>query len=321
MSMSLRRSSALVTGGAGFIGSHLVDALVEAGLERVVVLDNLWLGRRENLAGALAHDSVELVEADCAELELLHEIAAEPFDYCFNLAVIPLPHSLEQPKENIDHNVAMTTAVCELGRAGRYRRLVQYSSSEVYGTARTAEMDETHEIRPHTPYAAAKAATDLIAESYGVTFGQEMALVRPFNTYGERQNSGSYAGLIPAVVTRVRSGEPVLIHGDGFQSRDLTYVRDQVEGVLAAVQCDEALGRWINVGSGREATVNEIVALILEAMGAPDHAIEHVPQRIGDVRRHLSDVSLARRLFGYQPRTDLAEGIARTVSWYVQTLE
>jgi UDP-glucose 4-epimerase len=210
--------------------------------------------------------------------------------------------------------------VCELGRAGRYRRLVQYSSSEVYGTARTTLMAEDHEIRPHTPYAAAKAATDMVAESYGLTFGQEMVLVRPFNTYGERQNSGSYAGLIPAVVTRVRAGEPVHIHGDGHQSRDLTYVGDQVQGVLAAVQCDEALARWINLGSGQEATVNELVALILEAMGAPDHPIEHVPQRIGDVRRHQADIGLARRLFGYGPPTRLAEGIERTVNWYAQTL-
>ena len=319
--MSLKGASALVTGGAGFIGSHLVDALVDAGLQRVVVVDNLWLGRRENLAGALRHDAVTLVEGDCSDLDLLHEIAADPFDLCFNLAVVPLPHSLEHPKENIELNVAMTTAVCELGRAGRYRRLVQYSSSEIYGTARTAEMDEAHEIRPHTPYAAAKAATDLIAESYAMTFGQEMALVRPFNTYGERQNSGTYAGLIPAVVMRVREGEPVLVHGDGFQSRDLTYVRDQITGVLAAVQEEEALGRWINLGSGREATVNEIVGLILDALGVPDHPIEHVPQRPGDVRRHLADVSLASRLLGYDPPTPLAEGIGRTVSWYLQTLE
>ncbi len=317
----LEGASALVTGGAGFIGSHLVDALVEAGLQRVVVIDNLWLGRRDNLADALRHDAVALVEGDCSDLDLLHEIASDPFDLCFNLAVVPLPHSLEHPKENIELNVAMTTAVCELGRAGRYRRLVQCSSSEIYGTARTAEMDEAHEIRPHTPYAAAKAATDLIAESYGMTFGQEMALVRPFNTYGERQNSGTYAGLIPAVVMRVRAGEPVLVHGDGFQSRDLTYVRDQVSGVLAAVQCEDALGRWINLGSGREATVNEIVGLILDAMGAPDHPIEHVPQRPGDVRRHLADVSLARGVLGYEPATTMAEGIARTVSWYLQTLE
>lgn len=318
MTGELRGRSALVTGGAGFIGSHLVDALLAHGLERVVVLDNLWLGRRENIAEALTHEAVTFVEGDCADLDLLHELAVDPFDYCLNLAVVPLPHSLEHPRENVERNVAMTTAVCELGRAGRYRRLVQYSSSEVYGTARTAAMDEAHEIRPHTPYAAAKAATDLIAESYGVTFGQEMALVRPFNTYGERQNSGSYAGLIPAVVTRVRAGEPVLVHGDGHQSRDLTYVGDQVRGVLAAVLCDGALGRWINLGSGREATVNEMVALILEAMDAPDHPVEHVPQRIGDVRRHLADVSLARELFGYRPTTPLADGIARTVSWYLQ---
>jgi UDP-glucose 4-epimerase len=316
VTIALEGGSALVTGGAGFIGSHLVDGLVQAGCERIVVLDNLWLGRRENLEQALGHAAVSFVEGDCADGGLLAEVAAQPFDLCFNLAVVPLPHSLEHPRENVERNVAMTAAICDLGRAGGFRRLVQFSSSEVYGTALTAPMSEAHAIVPHTPYAAAKAATDMIAHSYGTTFGLEVVVVRPFNTYGPRQNDGSYAGLLPAVVRRVEAGEPVVIHGDGEQTRDLTYVTDAVVGALRAGACDEAVNQTVNLGSGREASVMEQVRQILEAMDLSEHPVVHGPPRAGDVRRHLSDVTLARRLFGYEPQIALRDGIRETVSWY-----
>jgi UDP-glucose 4-epimerase len=314
----IRGGSALVTGGAGFIGSALVDGLIEAGAERIVVVDDLSLGRRANLADALVRDHVELVVGDCDDLDLLRELAREPFDLCFNLAVIPLPHSLDHPRENVDRNVAMTTSVCELGRAGGYARLVQYSSSEVYGTAQTVPIAEEHPLHPHTPYAAAKAATDLVSASYSTTFGLPVVTVRPFNTYGERQNDAAYAGLIPAVVRRVQAGQPVLVHGDGEQTRDMIYIADSVAGTLAAAVCDEALATTVNLGSGQEASVNEMVRLILAAMDRPDHPVEHGPERPGDVRRLLADVSLARRLLDFEPRTSLSEGLRRTVSWYLQ---
>lgn len=316
----LAGATALVTGGAGFIGSHLVDGLLAAGAARVIVADDLSLGREENLAGALEHDGVTFAQLDCCdEAALAALLADEPLDYCFNLAVIPLPHSLVHPRENVDRNVAMTTAICELQRAGRFGRLVQYSSSEVYGTAQRAPMDEDHPLRPHTPYAAAKAATDLTALSYAGTFGLETVLVRPFNTYGERQNDGAYAGLLPIVVRRVLAGEPVHVHGDGEQTRDLTYVADTVAGTLAAAVCDDALGGTFNLGHGSESSVNAIVAAILAAMDRPDHPVEHVAPRAGDVRRLLADTSRAHAAFGYAPRVSLAEGLERTVRWYVSS--
>jgi len=314
--------SALVTGGAGFIGSHLVDGLVAHGLERVVVVDDLWLGRRENLEQALAADGVvEFVQGDCADLDLLRRLAREngTFDACFNLAVIPLPHSLEHPVDNVHRNVAMTAAVCELGREGGYKRLVQYSSSEIYGTALRAPMDEEHPVKPHTPYAAAKAATDLVADSYHLTFGLETVTVRPFNTYGPRQNDATYAGLLPIVVRRVQAGEPVVIFGDGEQTRDLTYVSDSVAGTILAAEADGVAGQTFNLGHGVEASVNDQVRLILEALGVPDHPVQHGPSRPGDVRRHLADMRKAKAAFGYVPQVPLAEGIRRTVSWYAGT--
>lgn len=316
----LAGTTTLVTGGAGFIGSHLVDGLLAAGAARVIVVDDLSLGREENLANALADTRASFARVDCADQQALAALLpTEPLDLCFNLAVIPLPHSLVHPRENVDHNVAMTTAVCELHRAGRFRRLVQYSSSEVYGTARSAPMSEDHPLAPHTPYAAAKAATDLTALSYARTFDLETVLVRPFNTYGERQNDGAYAGLLPIVVRRVLAGESVEIHGDGEQTRDLTYVSDTVAGTLAAASSVAALGGTFNLGHGSESSVNDTVAALLSALGRPDHPVEHVAPRPGDVRRLLADTSRAHSAFGYAPRVALADGLARTVSWYVSS--
>jgi UDP-glucose 4-epimerase len=318
--VALARSSALVTGGAGFIGSHLVDELLAAGVSRIHVLDDLSLGSQANLAGALARPEVELTVGDAADAEGLERIGTEegPFDLCYNLAVIPLPHSLERPRENVDHNVTMTTAVCELGRSGAYRRLVQFSSSEVYGTALTVPMDERHPLHPHTPYAAAKAATDLVALSYATTFELDVVVVRPFNTYGERQNDGAYAGLIPAVVRAVLADEPVTIHGDGEQTRDMAYVLDTVQGTLAAAVAPDVLGQTFNLGAGAEVSVNELVRLLLEAMGRPEHPIVHGPPRPGDVRRLLADTRHAGERLGHLPSTPLEVGLGRTVDWYLE---
>jgi UDP-glucose 4-epimerase len=309
----------LVTGGAGFIGSHLVDGLVEAGASEVKVVDDLSLGRLINLEAALARPGVSFAELDCADLAALSDALEGSFDCCFNLAVIPLPHSLQHPRENVDRNVMMTTAVCELHRQGRFRRLVQYSSSEAYGSAHgDAPMSEVHPLRPHTPYAAAKAATDLIALTYARTFNLETVVVRPFNTYGERQNAGAYAGLIPIVVRRVLAGEPVIVYGDGEQTRDLTHVSDTVAGTLLASISSQAPGDIFNLGYGRAASVNEVVVAILNLLDRPQHPVVHAEPRPGDVRTLLADTSKAQSVLGYAPRVDLNEGIRRTVDWYVR---
>jgi UDP-glucose 4-epimerase len=311
----LTGATALVTGGAGFIGSHLVEGLVEAGAARVVALDDLSLGREENLAAV--RDSIELIVADCAdERALLDACGGARIDLCFNLAVIPLPHSLAHPRENVDRNVAMTTAVCELQRARRIARLVQYSSSEVYGTALTVPMDETHPLNAHTPYAAAKAATDLVALSYATTFGLDTVVARPFNAYGERQNDAAYAGLIPEVIKRVREGRPVVVNGDGEQTRDMTYVADTVAATLALARADGVAGEVLNIGTGREVSVNEMVRALLDALGAPDHPVEHGPERPGDVRRLLAGTDRIREAVGFEAAVGVEEGFRRTVSWY-----
>jgi UDP-glucose 4-epimerase len=309
----------LVTGGAGFIGSHLVDALLDRGVESVRVVDDLSLGSEQNLAGALGDDRLMLQRGDCAELSSLIAGDSQPFDFCFHAAVIPLPHSLVHPEENVRANIAMTTAVCELGRSGGCKRLVHFSSSEVFGDARKVPMDEDHPLAGHTPYAASKAGSDLVVSSYAKTFGLEMVTVRPFNTYGSRQNAKAYAGLIPAVLSAVESGAPVQIYGDGEQTRDMTYVADTVAGTLALAASEQTTGGNFNLGTGSEASVNTMVGLVLEALGCRDYPVVHVAPRPGDVRRLVADISRARDAVGFDPSTPLAVGIKETVDWYLKT--
>lgn len=313
--MSLRRvegASFLVTGGAGFIGSHVVDRLLGLGAASVVVVDDLSLGRRENVAAA-----AEFVEADVADLGALAEVVRDRvFDGCFNMAVIPLPVSLERPRESVDRNVAMTTAVCELVRAGALRTLVQFSSSEIYGSVEEGAIGEDHPHAGTTPYAASKSATDLVAQSYQRTFGCEVVLVRPFNTYGPRQNKGGYAGLLPTVITRVAADQPIVIDGDGRQSRDFLFVEDTARGAVAAYERLPGTGLVVNLGSGVERSVNEVVETLLAALGVPEWPVEHGPPRPGDVHRHLADAARARELLGFEPAVPFAEGIERTVAWY-----
>jgi len=317
--MTIRNQRVLVTGGAGFIGSHLVDALLEAGAAHVTAVDNLFLGRRENLeTAAAAGDRFTFVEADAANLQRMRAVLEEAKPrIVFDLAVVPLPTSLERPKWSVDINVQITTTLCELAREGRFETLIHFSSSEALGTARTVPMDETHPLAPLTPYAASKAAGDHIVLSHVATFGLDAAVLRPFNNYGPRQNDKAYAGIIPIVIRRVQAGEPVEIFGDGEQTRDFIFVTETARAAIALADSADARGQVTNVASGRETSVNTLVRTLLDALGAPDYPVVHVASRPGDVRRHLGDITQARKRFGFQPQIDLNEGLRRTVAWYL----
>lgn len=316
--MKLKGSRVLLTGGAGFIGSHVADALIAAGVGRLVVVDDLSLGQESNLDTArAAFPALEFHRLDLADDEAVAKnLGDETFDFCFNLAVIPLPASLVEPKRTTDRNVLMTTNICELARAGKIRRLIQYSSSEVYGTARTVPMDEAHPLEAETPYAASKVATDSIAISYHRTFGIDVVVLRPFNNYGPRQNDKAYAGIIPIVANRVKSGAPITIHGDGEQTRDFIYVGDTARVTLALAERDDVAGEVFNVGSGRETSVNVLVRLMFELLGQPAYPLEYGPARPGDVRRHLAGVAKAETVLGFAPQVSLREGMAKTLEWY-----
>lgn len=319
MGLSLKGKRVLVTGGAGFIGSHVVDALGDVGAEKIVVVDNLFLGRKENLEDAQKRFGDRLScywESARDEGRLGQILESEKIEVVYDMAVIPLPHSLTDPAWNVRENTELTLVLCELARKGAYKTLVHFSSSEAYGTALRTVMDEEHPQLPCTPYAASKLAGDMLAISYAETFGIDTTVLRPFNNYGPRQNDGAHAGIIPLVISRVKAGLPIQIHGDGEQTRDLVFVTDTAQAALDIYGCLETRKRIVNVASGIETSMNTLVRALLESLGVPNHPVVHVEGRPGDVRRHMGGVELAKKLWGYTPKVGLAEGLRRTMAYY-----
>lgn len=319
--MSLRGKNVLVTGGAGFIGSHLVDALAAEDLGELVAVDNLFLGRRENLEAVRAKDvAFTFYETDASDLGAMRDIIARhKIDLVYNLAVVPLPASLERPKWSVDQNVLIATTLCQLAKDGAFETLIEFSSSEALGTARTVPMGENHPLAPITPYAASKAAADHIVMSYCLTFGIDAAILRPFNNFGPRQNDQAYAGIIPIVIRNVQTGRPITIFGDGRQTRDFIYVGDTARAAIDMAGAPETRGRVTHVGSGRETSVLDLVATILKLMDAGDHPVVHGPDRPGDVRRHCADITKARERFSFEPKVSIEDGLKATVAWYLAT--
>lgn len=307
-----------MTGGAGFIGSHLVDRLIRERPARVVVIDNLRCGNRANLAGALGRSGVELRVIDAtSQLAVRAALRRAKADVVFGLATIQLVASLVKPRWAADQIMRMATVLAELARLGEYQTLVYCSSSEVYGTAVRVPMSETHPYNVETPYAAAKAAGDLVVRSYWRTFGIDATIVRPFNTYGPRQTDGDYAPIIPLTIRRLREGSPPVIQGDGRQTRDYLYVTDSADAIVRAYRAPATRGRVVNVASGIEVSIAEIVGRLCRLMRYKGE-ITYVPTRLGDVRRHRGDASVARALLGFRPRITLTQGLRRTVSSYLE---
>lgn len=317
--LTLTGKRILITGGAGFIGSHLVDRLVMEQPEKIVVVDNLFLGRPANLENAQSKLGVQLATywQDATDLEVMRKIIDdEGIDVVYDMAVIPLPASLENPMWNIQQNVQLTTVLCELAREKRYQTLIHFSSSEAYGSALYKTIDENHPLVPSTPYAASKVAGDHIAMSYRETFGIDVATIRPFNNYGPRQNDAAYAGIIPIVAKRVQAGLPIEIFGDGEQTRDLIFVRDTAEAAVRIYKEPKSRGKVINVASGAEISINMLVQIMLKLMGIPDYPVHHTAQRPGDVRRHQGSIALAQAILDFTPKTNIEDGLRETIEWY-----
>ncbi len=313
---SLNGKRVLVTGGAGFIGSHLVDRLIAEKPERIVAVDNLFLGRRENLADAFRRfDGLSFYREDVCRYAAMKKILADnDIDVIFDLAVIPLPASLVKPEWSFKKNVDMTLNLCRLGREKAYETLVHFSSSEVYGTAEYAPMDERHHLGAITPYAASKAAGDQLVLSYARVFGLDAAILRPFNNYGPRQNEGSYAGVIPLTLKRMAAGKPPIIYGTGRQTRDYLYVTETADAAVQVYKNPRTRGRILNIGSGRETSINTVIRLLAKNAGYRGKILRQ-PARPGDVMRHIADVSAARKLIRFSQRIPFEEGIRRTVTW------
>ena len=317
---TLRGKHVLVTGGAGFIGSHLLDLLIEEGVAQLAVVDNFFLGSRSNLTTALQKmPEMHILPIDASQDNMLYEAFTQlkPIDVVFDLAVIPLPTSLEQPRFCFDTNVRITSVLCELLRQGYFETLVHFSSSEAYGSARAVPMGEDHPLEPLTPYAASKAASDHLVRTYAATFGVDALIVRPFNNYGPRQNDQQYAGIIPTMIRSVFEKRAFTIFGDGLQTRDYIYVTDTVQAALALYKNPQAHGMVVNLASGREISILDIKTKIEQILEC-EIPTQYGPTRPGDVRRHLADVTLLKRLIDFEPQISMDEGLARTVDFYYQ---
>lgn len=312
--MKINKGTVLVTGGAGFIGSELVGQLLAEGA-RVVAVDNLVNGKRENLEG-LDPGRMRLEEGDIRNEELMVRLLRDT-TVVFHLACLGVRHSIHSPLENHEVNATATLKLLTAARAAGAKRFVYVSTSEVYGTALRTPMDEEHPTFPLTVYGASKLAGECYTRAYFHTYGYPTVVVRPFNTYGPRSHhEGDCGEVIPRFMLRRLCGKPLVVFGDGEQTRDFTYVSDTARGILLAGANDRALGQTINIGSGMEHTINEIAREVAAAAGGDVPQIIHDKPRPGDVRRHHSDVKKAREL-GYQPTVTIREGLTELKKWYL----
>ena len=312
----------LITGGVGFIGSHLVDRLIGENPKSITVVDNYFLGKDDNLSVARsAENQLNILRLDASDLpSMLHVLRSKKIDAVFNLAVVPLPLSLDYPAWTAKTNIEIVTTFCELARLEEYNELLHVSSSEVYGSARYATMDEEHPHDVTTPYAASKSAGDQIVKSYIATYGIRARTVRPFNNFGPRQNQGSYAGIIPIVINRLSNDLPIQITGDGSQTRDFVFVKETARGICDVFNNEKCLGGVFNFATGKETSILDLVHLIMRIMDKEHIEIEFLPEREGDVHRHCADTSLFNSILGYTPRPLNETQMRETIDWYLKRL-
>ena len=307
----------LVTGGAGFISSNFIRWLLKNTPWEVVSLDALtYAGNIENLADVMSHERLSFVEGDIRDTELVREIAAR-VDVIVNAAAESHVEKsiLHGGSEFVRTNVEGTQILLDAIRAAPVERFILISSSEVYGTADRAPMDEEHPLNPRSPYAATKAGADRLAYSYFVTYELPIVVVRPFNNYGPRQHPEK---VIPRFITQALRDQPLTVHGDGHASRDWLYVDDDAEAIATLIETpiERIAGEVVNVATGVDIAVEEIADKVLDALGKPRSLRMHVDERPGQVDRHIGSTDKMARLTGWRARTSFDAGLERTVAWY-----
>jgi UDP-glucose 4-epimerase len=308
----------LVTGGAGFIGSHIATALVERG-DEVAVLDNLSTGRRENLAHL--GDRVTLYEGCLLDRAKLEQ-ALQGVEVVYHQAALAsVPRSVAKPLDTNAACVTGTLNVLDAARQAGVRRVVYAGSSSAYGDQPNMSKRETDLPSPLSPYAAAKLAGESYCKAFTATYGLETVVIRYFNVFGPRQDPNSeYSAVIPIFVTLMVKGERPTIYGDGKQSRDFTYIDNVVQGNLAAADAADAVGRSINVACGQQATLLQLVAAINAVLNTRIEP-RFAEARAGDVRESLADVTLARSVLDYEPQVDFDEGLRRSIEYYLSLVK
>jgi UDP-glucose 4-epimerase len=303
----------LVTGGAGFIGSHIAEALARRG-DRVRVLDNLSTGRRANLAPC--GQAAELIEGDLTDAALVAR-AVQGVDCIFHEAALAsVPRSVEAPLDTHAACVTGTVVLLDAARRAGVRRLVYAASSSAYGDRPTSPKRESDLPMPISPYGAAKLAAEYYCQAFTATYGFETVALRYFNVFGPRQDPDSpYSAVIPLFMTALLSGQRPTIYGDGHQSRDFTYVANVVHGNLLAADAPKVAGRTFNVANGRATSLLSLIGQLNVLLGTAIEPI-HAPPRVGDIRESLADITAAREALAYEPQIDFEEGLRRSIDYY-----
>jgi len=306
----------LITGGAGFIGSHLCEKYTKEG-HTVICLDNFMSGNLTHIRHLLDYRNFKLVKGDIRDFDLLEKIMRD-VDVVLHLAAqIHVDRSYIEPKLTYDVNVMGTQNVLEVARMYDAKKVIHASTSEVYGSALYVPIDEKHPLNAPHPYGASKIAADRMCYAYIQTYGMDISIVRLFNVFGPRQRDVGYGGVISIFTRRVLSNVPPIIYGDGTQTRDYTYIKDAVRAYDLVLNHNEPITEPINFGTGKEVSINDLADKIIELCGKKGE-IEpvHVEPRIGEVKKLIADATKAKDMLGWEPKYKLEEGLKEFIQWY-----
>ena len=307
----------LVTGGAGFIGSHLAEEYVKKG-HVVKVLDDFSSGPINNIRGLLNYKNFKLIRGDVRSKEVV-EKAMDGVDIVFHLAAqIHVDKSIIAPRQTFEVNTFGTLNILDSALENDVESVIYASSSEVYGSAQYVPMDEKHLLNPASPYAASKAAADRLCFAYYNTYKLPVVIVRCFNTYGPRQSDAGYAAAIPKFIRRVMQGLPPVIYGDGKQTRDYVYIKDTIKAYdLVLNSYENLVGKAINFGTGKEISINELANKIISLFGYKGKTKPiYAAPRPGEVKRLCADISFAEKELGFEPKYDIVKGLKEFIEWY-----
>lgn len=306
----------LITGGAGFIGSHLCDKYVKEG-HIVLCLDNFMNGNLMNVRHLLNYSNFKLINGDIRDFDLLEKVMRD-VDIVFHLAAqVHVDRSIIEPKLTYEVNVLGTQNVLEAARMYDVKKIIHASTSEVYGSAQYVPMDEAHPLDAPHPYGASKIAADRMCHAYIETYGMNICIMRSFNTFGPKQKDTGYGGVISLFSNRALANMPPIIYGDGSQTRDYTYIEDMVRAYDLILNHNESIQGPINFGTSKEVKIIELANMIIELCGKRG-AIEsvHVERRPGEVKRLVADISKANKVLGWQPQYPIEKGLQKFIEWY-----
>lgn len=316
--MPRRYSKIFVTGGAGFIGSHVVDRLLTSGFE-VIVMDNLCTGRLENFASYQTRKDFHFIQGDIRNLDLVSKTLQDVDAIFHEAALVGVTDSVENPILTNDVNVTGTLNMLKTCLDSNVKRFIYASSAAVYGKTETLPLRESLVPQPISPYGVSKLAAENYAKVFYEVYGLETVCLRYFNVYGPRQTYSPYSGVITIFMNQLLNNQPPIIHDDGEQTRDFVNIQDVVDASMLALIRKNAVGEVFNIGRGIATSINQVASMLQEITGKTELRPVHKNPRISDIRNSYADITKARKVLGYDPRVDLKEGLTQFVKSYTST--